>query len=102
MRQADILDDNEIILPNDANLKRRLIAKLEEYRKRVVPSPCGYKIIVLERLLTEGRVNRDILQNELESKHGFDWACFRNGFYVIWAYANKREDLLYNSSGLPR
>ena len=106
MQLVNTFDISEIILPNDADLKRRLQAKLEEYRGRVQSSDRlsgRAKIIILEKLLAEGRVNRDLLQKELASKYEItDDRCFHSAFGVIWAYANGIGHILQGGTGLPK
>ena len=106
MERINIFEISEIILPNDADIKRRLEAKLEEYRGRVQPSKYKsldyYKMAILERLLTEGRVSRKVLRNELDSQFDFIGYYFQDAFGVIWAYANDRLDIIHGGTGLAR
>lgn len=100
-----------IVFPTDETRQQQLRNKLVEYRGRIHPylaperqmdTIC--KIVILERLLHDGRVNTGELSREMAKTHesSFDVNLFNNACHVIEDYCKTGGQNVYSGMGKKR
>ncbi len=98
-----------IILPDDEKRKQQLQAKLAEYRERkkrrgsLFSAHAFYKLVVLERLLRDGKVVVGKMFKEMGESHkeDFDGFDFWDACEVIDDYCKTGGQNVSGGTGLP-
>ena len=95
-------------LPNDEGLRKRLEAKLLEYRERHQEYgglDSYYKVMVLSELLNKGEVDVKKLEEQEMEQFGVgleEYHTFLNAVGVIFKYSNMNGYNVVDGTGLPK